>query len=209
MLHAVTFAAYDETMRTRDSKHGLRLIGICVGLAALFATACSDDGGTDAEGTQGETAESGETDSNSSETDGESNSGDGDGDPTTGDGDPTTGDGDPTTGDGDPTGDGDGDPGGDGDPMPSACADYEEQAECEADAGCQAVTGQPLKENGQGAPCLEPVEFIGCIAQMGCGDAETWFCVGGNGKPVLIPDTCGPEGAMECDPGVDNPPECP
>ena len=71
------------------------------------------------------------------------------------------------------------------------------------------MNGQPLQENGPDAPCLEPSEYLGCIPQMACADVLTWFCVGGNGKPVLVSDSCGPDNGMECDPGVDNPPECP
>jgi hypothetical protein len=141
------------------------------------------------------------------EGDGDGDPGDGDpGDGDPGDGDPGDGDGDP--GDGDP-GDGDGDPGdGDGDPT-SPCFDHETQEDCEADAACQAVNGQPLQENGPDAPCLNPSEFLGCIETMGCDDALTWFCIGGGGKPHLVNDGCGPNGAEMCDPGVQDPPACP
>ena len=89
------------------------------------------------------------------------------------------------------------------------CVDYEVQDDCEADEACQAVVGTLLKENGANAPCLEAVEFLGCIDMGDCDAAETWFCTsGGNPKTYLIPNSCGPEGMTECDPGVDTPPTC-
>jgi hypothetical protein len=187
-------------------------------LFTLASFACGDDskdeaGDADTSGTA-ETADS----TTAPETSGSSMEGDGDGDPETGDGDgdPETGDGDgdPETGDGDgdpETGDGDGDgePGdGDGDPN-SPCPDYESQDDCEADPACMPLMGQPLQENGPDAPCLQPSEYAGCVAMAGCGDALTWFCSGGGGKPVLMSSTCGPEGAEMCDPMIADPPECP
>jgi hypothetical protein len=89
----------------------------------------------------------------------------------------------------------------------AGCADLETADECTAMAGCQVVNGSPLKQNGPDAPCLEASEFLGCISEQGCGDAETWFCQG-NGM-FLVPDTCGPDGADPCDGPADPVSECP
>jgi hypothetical protein len=204
-------------MRNLSVPHRLSLA--CITLLALGSLACGDDkkdeaGEADGSGTaeSGESADAPETSGSSMEGDGDGDPGDGDpGDGDPGDGDP--GDGDP--GDGDP---GDGDPGdgdpGDGDPgdgdgdQNSPCFDHETQDDCESDAACQAVVGQPLQENGPDAPCLDPAEFIGCIAMTGCDDALTWFCVGGGGKAYLVNNGCGPDGAEMCDPEVQDPPEC-
>ena len=91
----------------------------------------------------------------------------------------------------------------------SPCAGLETQDECDASPECQSVIGQPLKQNGPDAPCLEAAEFIACIPTQGCDDALTWFCVGGNAKPVLVNDGCGPEDAEICEPPVADPPACP
>jgi hypothetical protein len=202
-------------MRNSSAKHQLSLA--CIALFALGSLACGDDGKAEAGETDGTTTAESGTSADGPETSGSSMEGDGDGDPDGGDGDGEPGDGDPDGGDGDGEpgdgdpdgGDGDGEPGdGDGDPN-SPCFDHETQDDCEADAACQAVNGQPLQENGPDAPCLNPVEFQGCIAMQGCDDAQTWFCTGGGGKPVLVNDGCGPNGSEECDPGVQDPPECP
>jgi hypothetical protein len=89
----------------------------------------------------------------------------------------------------------------------SACANIEDADECAGTDGCQAVNGSKLKENGPDSPCLEPSEFIGCIAEQGCDDALTWFCQG-NGT-YQVPNTCGPEGAESCEGPVDRPAACP
>jgi hypothetical protein len=203
-------------MRNFFSTH--RLSFVCITVLAL-ASACGDDskdeaGDADTAGT-GETADSTtdvpETSGSSMEGDGDGDGdeGDGDGDEGDGDGDEGDGDGDEGDGDGD-EGDGDGDEGdGDGDPN-SPCFDYETQDDCEADSACQALTGQPLQENGPDAPCLQPPDFAGCIPMMICDDALTWFCSGGGGKPVLMSSGCGPEGSEMCEPNVpDSVPECP
>jgi hypothetical protein len=202
-------------MRNFSTTHQLSLVGFALVLAT---SACGGD--DQQEGADAGTAdESGETtadgpEGSSMEGDGDGDGGDGDGDAGDGDGDAGDGDGDAGDGDGD-AGDGDGDggdgdgDGGDGDGEPSGCADHETQEDCEADPACQAVNGQPLLENGPDAPCLEPTEFIGCIEMMICDDALTWFCVGGNAKPVLMSSGCGPEGAEMCDPMIPDPPECP
>ena len=91
----------------------------------------------------------------------------------------------------------------------SPCFDLETQDECDADPACQSVIGQPLKQNGPDAPCLDEQEFVGCIEAQGCDDAPTWFCVGGNGKPILVNDGCGPEDGEMCEPPVADPPMCP
>ena len=205
--------------------------------AALLLTmtlACTDDGGGEenegSEATSGETsdsASSGETGSgtNSGDGDGDPNTGDGDGDPNTGDGDgdpntgdgdgdPNTGDGDgdPNTGDGDGdpnTGDGDGDPNtGDGDGDPGSCADINSEDACDANPDCQSVLGSPLVQGNPNSPaCLDPLQFLGCIPQQGCGDALTWFCAGD--ETFLVIDTCGPPNAEMCQPPIDGiPPEC-
>jgi hypothetical protein len=203
-------------MRNLQAKH--RLVSACLSVLFVGSLACGDDKKDEAGEADGTgTAESGES-GDAPETSGSSMEGDGDGDPETGDGDgdPETGDGDGDPGDGDPgdgdPGDGDpgdGDPGdGDGDPN-SPCFDHETEEDCVADAACQAVVGQPLQENGPDAPCLEASEFIGCIAMAVCDDALTWFCTGGGGKPYLVNNGCGPNGAEICDPGVEDPPECP
>lgn len=88
----------------------------CLAIPLLFA--CADDGNAgNAEGTEDDTATTGDgdgdTNTEASEQEGD---GDGDNDLGDGDGDPGDGDGDPGDGDGDDPGDGDGDPGdGDGD----------------------------------------------------------------------------------------------
>jgi hypothetical protein len=87
------------------------------------------------------------------------------------------------------------------------CADLETADECTAMAGCQVVNGSHLQENGPDAPCLEASEFLGCIAEQGCGDMETWFCQGN--KMFLVPDTCGPNGADPCDGPADPVSDCP
>jgi hypothetical protein len=179
----------------------------CITVFALASFACGDDENAEAGETAG-TAETGETGTTAPETSGSSMEGDGDGDGGDGDGDGGDGDGDGGDGDGD-TGDGDGDGGdGDGDPN-SPCFDYETEDECTADPACMALMGQPLLENGPDAPCLEPLEYAGCAPMGGCGDALTWFCTGGQGKPILMSSTCGPNGAEMCDPGIQDPPECP
>jgi hypothetical protein len=199
-----------------DSKLIHRLSLACLTVLALGSNACGDDGKAeagDAAGTSG-TAESGDSSAEAPETgsatmgdgDGDGDGGDGDGDGDGGDGD---GDGDAGDGDGDGAGDGDGDGAGDGDGDAGPCPNYETQDECTADPACMALMGQPLQENGPDAPCLQPLEYAGCIAMMGCGDALTWFCTGGNSKPILMSSTCGPAGADMCDPGVQDPPECP
>ena len=184
---------------------------VCASLLVL-TVACGDDKGDESSSETGETVGDGDGDpTTTGDGDGDPTTGDGDGD---GDGDPTTGDGDgdPTTGDGDgdpTTGDGDGDPTtGDGDGDPNLdCYGFDE-TECGDNPDCQAVTGSPLKTNGPNSPCLEPSEFLGCIPASGCGDAETWFCDGPNSK-FLVPDTCGPEGAEQCDPPMGDVGECP
>lgn len=89
----------------------------------------------------------------------------------------------------------------------SACADIEDADECAAADGCQPVNGSKLKENGPDSPCLEPSEFLGCIAEQGCDDALTWFCQG-NGT-YQVNDSCGPEGAEPCDGPADPVDACP
>jgi hypothetical protein len=196
-----------------------RLSLLCIAFLTI-ASACGDDSKEEAgDGTAdtGETADG----TTAPETSGATMEGDGDGDGGDGDGDAEAGDGDGDQGDGDgdaEAGDGDGDQGdgdgdaeagdGDGDPN-SPCADYETQEACEDDSACQALFGQGLLENGPDAPCLEASEYVGCIASSICDDALTWFCVGGNQKPILMSSGCGPEGAEMCDPGVQDPPECP
>lgn len=78
------------------------------------------------------------------------------------------------------------------------CADLDSEEACNADANCQSVLGSKLKTNGANAPCLQEVDFIGCIDAQGCGDALTWFCNGNQIYEVL--DTCGPEGFEMCEP---------
>jgi hypothetical protein len=200
-------------MRISPAKHRLSLA--CITLFALGSIACGDDtkdeaGDADGTGTAetgGETADGPETGESGMEGDGDGDgeAGDGDGDEGDGDGDPEGGDGDGDEGDGDgdqEAGDGDGDPN-------SPCLDYENQDDCEGDAACQSVMGQALSENGPDAPCLEPAEFLGCIEMAVCDDALTWFCVGGNAKPVLVNNGCGPDGAEMCEPPVQDPPQCP
>jgi hypothetical protein len=170
-----------------DFRLNHRLLLSCV---AVLALACGDDGkdeGADGDTGTAEGAESGDA----PETSGSSMEGDGDGDGDTGDGD---GDGEPGDGDGDPN---------------SPCFDHETQDDCEADPACQSVNGQPLQTNGPDSPCLDPAEYLGCIPMMICDDALTWFCIGGNEKPVLVNNGCGPEGAEMCLPMVGDPPECP
>ena len=89
------------------------------------------------------------------------------------------------------------------------CADFEDEGSCTADGNCQALFGRPAKQNGPDAPCLEPSEFVGCIDAVACDQAETWFCVGGNAKPILMSSGCGPDNAEPCDAPADSLPDCP
>jgi hypothetical protein len=174
----------------------------CTGLLAL-TLACGDEKGEEAEAANEAGTETGDGDGDDEVGDGDGEPGDGDGEPGDGDGEPGDGDGEAGDGDGEPgdgdgePGDGDGEPGdGDGEPNPE-CFELDE-AECGMNPDCQPVTGSPLRENGPGSPCLEPAEFLGCIGMQGCGDAITWFCGQGNTK-WQVNDTCGPEGAEQCD----------
>jgi hypothetical protein len=191
-------------MRNFSSTRRLSLA--CIAALALAGSACGGEGkdeGADDTGTADESGETAET-SATMEGDGDGDGGDGDGDGGDGDGDGGDGDGDAGDGDGD-GGDGDGD--GEGG---AQCPDYATQVACEADPACQAVNGQLLKQNGPDAPCLEPAAFLGCIPMQGCGDAPTWFCIGGGGNDLfLVGDTCGPEGAEMCEPMLPIPGDCP
>ena len=178
----------------------------CIGLLAL-TLACGDDKGEEAEGANeaGTETEAGDGDGDDEVGDGDGEPGDGDGEPGDGDGEPGDGDGEPGDGDGEP-GDGDGEPGdGDGEPNPE-CVDLDED-ECGMNPNCQPVNGARLKENGPDSPCLEPAEFLGCIGMQGCGDAITWFCEGNNVWQVN--DTCGPEGAEQCEAPMEPVETCP
>ena len=166
--------------------------GLTLSCAAMLMLplACGDSGGEEAGDGTGDTAGDIDDATTTAETsDTADTTGDGDGD--------TTGD-----GDGDTTGDGDGDTGN------SECFDIGDEAMCDDHPDCQSVLGSRLKQNGPDAPCLEPQEFLGCIPMQGCGDAETWFCQGMN-NVWMVPDTCGPEDAQECDPPADPVEACP
>ncbi|KIG16084.1 hypothetical protein DB30_04956 [Enhygromyxa salina] len=190
--------------------------------ALMLFVGCGDsgagDGDTQASETAAETAaETAETAGSGSgnEANSEGVDGDGDGDdgtgPGDGDGDTGPGDGDgdtgPGDGDGDTSpGDGDGDTGdGDGDPI--VCADFLDKESCDASIACQSVSGQPLVE-GLGAPCLDPAVFLGCIDEMPCDQALTWFCIGPEDTKHLVQDGCGPEGEEPCEAPLLPPSEC-
>ena len=100
-------------------------------------------------------------------------------------------------------GDGDG-MGGDGDTMggDDDCAAIESKQACDAADGCQSVVGQPVMPKGDNGWCVGEYEFLGCIPEQGCADAETFFC--SDGEKFRVPDTCGPPGFNECEaPGGD------
>jgi hypothetical protein len=189
-------------------------------LAVMLVAGCGDDiasedsaAETDSADETAETSDSANPNEAGSEGveggDGDGDEGDGDGDEGDGDGDEGDGDGDEGDGDGDEgDGDGDGDEGdGDGDPGPD-CVELLDQAACDEALACQSVLGQPLFE-GLGAPCLEPAVFLGCIDEMPCDDAETWFCIGEDQTPHLVPNGCGPDGIEICEPNVLPSGDCP
>lgn len=89
------------------------------------------------------------------------------------------------------------------------CGDFEDEASCMAGPNCMALFGRSVKQNGPDAPCMEPSAFIDCVDAMACDQAETWFCVGGNAKPILMSTGCGPANADPCDPPADSIPDCP
>jgi hypothetical protein len=91
------------------------------------------------------------------------------------DGDDNSTDDEAGDGDGDGTGEGDGDGDGDGDGGDKGdfgeggelegCALHESEADCMAEAGCAAVYGKALADDGSGGWCtMTPEEFIGCAS---------------------------------------------
>ncbi|EDM81590.1 hypothetical protein PPSIR1_21774 [Plesiocystis pacifica SIR-1] len=167
-----------------------RSLPLAAALALTFA--CGDDGGEDGSNDDFGTPDTGDTGGDEAEagtTEGGTDAGtdDGTGDTTDAEAD--------TQADAEAEAEADAE---EGETAGGGCADLDSEEACNADANCQSVLGSKLKTNGANAPCLQEVDFIGCIDAQGCGDALTWFCNGNQIYEVL--DTCGPEGFEMCEP---------
>ncbi|PRQ06309.1 hypothetical protein [Enhygromyxa salina] len=114
-----------------------------------------------------------------------------------------------TEGDGDGDGDGDGESGGkhegDGDTSESettgelmGCAVHETQAACMAEAGCGAIFGNPVVEDGEGSYCTQSEKtYIGCVfAGDLCPMLPNILC---SEDAVWTSSGCVPENVMICE----------
>lgn len=85
--------------------------------------------------------------------------------------------------------------------------------ECTEEAGCRPISCRPfvMSDGGITQWCIGEPEYLGCqAADIGCDDARTIACVGDDAPTYVCPDTCIPDGGMECEAPVDGDvPECP